>query len=250
MIFRRAVQRYGNSGAPDTPFARAGQVWDDRIGSARVQAYHWRMMALGELLLCSGLSAALFWQSRQSHVVPYVVEVDRLGEARSIAPVTREWTPNEAQVAWQLGRFVRDIRSVSLDPVVTRQNWLDAYAMATEQAAHTLSDQARSSNPFADVGSRAVSVEITSVVRMSERSFEVKWLETRFDRGALTERSHWTGVITIKLVAPRSADVLRRNPLGIYVDGVDWSREWSADEKPTGAMGVTPALVINQEDAP
>lgn len=236
MTFRRAVQRYSKSEQADTPFARAGQVWDDRIGSARVQAFHWRMMALGELLLCAGLSAAFVWQSRQSQIVPYIVEVDRLGEARTAGPVSREWTPSEAQVAWQLGRFVRDVRSVSLDPIVTRQNWLEAYALTTEQAAHRLSADARSSNPFADAGARAVSVEITSVVRMSDRSFQVKWVETRFDRGAMTDRSHWTGVITITLVAPRSADTLRLNPLGIYVDGLDWSREWSADDKSGDAI--------------
>jgi type IV secretion system protein VirB5 len=232
MIFRRAVQRYARSEAPETPYARAGQVWDERIGSARVQAYHWRLMALGELLLCSGLSVALVWQGQKSHVVPYVVEVDHLGEPRAVAPVARAWTPNEAQLAWQLGRFVRNVRSVSLDPVVTRQNWLDAYAMTTEQAAHTLSDAARAANPFADAGARAVSVEISSVVRISDRSFQIKWLETRFDRGALVDRSHWTGVLTVKLVPPRSAAVLRQNPLGIYVDGVDWSRDWTGDDKP------------------
>jgi len=31
---------------PDTPYMRAGQVWDDRIGSARVQAKNWRLAAL------------------------------------------------------------------------------------------------------------------------------------------------------------------------------------------------------------
>jgi type IV secretion system protein TrbF len=249
MIFRRAVQRYGRSEVPDTPFARAGQVWDERIGSARAQAYHWRLMALGELLLSAGLAIALAVQARQSHVVPYVVEVDHLGEPRSVAPVAREWTPSEAQIAWQLGRFVRDVRSVSLDPLVTRQDWLDAYAMTTEQAAHTLSDQARLASPFVDVGSRAVSVEIGSVVRISDRSFQVKWLETRFDRGALTERSHWTGVLTIKLIVPRSADVLRRNPLGIYVDGVDWSREWTANDRPAGAAANS-STPDNQEAMP
>ena len=38
MRFRRAVQRYGRTPEPVTPYQRAGQVWDERIGSARVQA--------------------------------------------------------------------------------------------------------------------------------------------------------------------------------------------------------------------
>jgi type IV secretion system protein VirB5 len=250
MIFRRAVQRYGSLGAPETPYARAGQIWDERIGSARAQAFHWRLTALGSLLLCAGLSGAMVWQSRQSRIIPYVVEVDHLGEARSVAPALRGWTPNEAQTAWQLGHFIRDVRSVSLDPVVTRQNWLEAYAMSTEQAAHTLSDQARATNPFADAGTRAVSVQIASVVRISAQSFQVKWSESRFDRGALVERSYWTGVLNIKLIPPRSATVLRQNPLGIYVDGVDWSREWSADDKPLGNATTAPSPSSNQEVLP
>ena len=55
MKFRRAVQRYGRTPEPETPYQRAGQVWDERIGSARVQARNWRLMAFGGLLLSTGL---------------------------------------------------------------------------------------------------------------------------------------------------------------------------------------------------
>src|SRR3546814_12345894 len=77
MIFKRSVQRYGRSPLPETPYQRAGQLWDDRIGSARVQARNWRYMAFGGLLLASAMAAALTWQSLQSRVTPYVFEVDR-----------------------------------------------------------------------------------------------------------------------------------------------------------------------------
>src|SRR3546814_7958309 len=80
MRFKRAVQRYGQTPEPETPYQRAGQLWDERIGAARVQAKNWRLMAFGGLLLTAGLSSALIWQSMQSHVVPYVVEVDTRSE--------------------------------------------------------------------------------------------------------------------------------------------------------------------------
>src|SRR3546814_18063480 len=81
MFFKRSVQRYGRTPVPETPYQRAGQLWDERIGSARVQARNWRLMAFGCLVLTAGTSAGLAWQSLQSRVPPYVVEVDRLGAA-------------------------------------------------------------------------------------------------------------------------------------------------------------------------
>jgi len=41
--FKRAGGHYGRSPAPETPYQRAAQAWDDRIGSARVQARNWRL---------------------------------------------------------------------------------------------------------------------------------------------------------------------------------------------------------------
>lgn len=65
---------------------------------------------------------------------------------------------------------------------------------------------------------------------------QVKWTETGFEHGAQTSLSHWTGIVTVKVKTPTSADALRKNPLGLYVDGIDWTRELEP------AAGATPAL--------
>lgn len=225
MKFRRAVQLYGRTPEPETPYQRAGQVWDERIGSARAQARNWRLMALGGLLLSSALSGGLLWQSMQSRVVPYVVEVDRLGEARAVAPATEDYRPTDAQIAWHLGRFVANVRSVSLDPVLMREHWLSAYDFVTERGARFLGEYARSADPFGRVGERTVSVQVTSVVRASDRSFQVKWTETQYERGSLAGTSRWTAILSVVVRPPSSAETLRKNPLGLYVDAIDWSRE-------------------------
>jgi type IV secretion system protein VirB5 len=225
MAFKRAVQRYGRTPEPETPFQRAAQVWDDRIGSARVQARNWRLIALGLLGLSGGMASAVVWQSLQSRVVPYVVEVDNLGEPRAINEAETRYTPTDPQIAWHLARFVESVRSVSLDPVLMRRDWLSAYDFATRRGAQFLDGYARDADPFAQIGERTVSVQVTSVVRASDSSFQIKWTETEYERGAKGDVGHWTGILTIVTRPPRSADVLRRNPLGIYVDAVDWSRE-------------------------
>jgi type IV secretion system protein VirB5 len=225
MRFRRVVQRYGRTPEPVTPYQRAAQVWDERIGTARVQARNWRLMALGGLFLSGGLATGLLWQSLQSRIVPYVVEVDRLGEARAVSEAEKNFQPTDPQIAWHLAEFISNVRSISLDPVVMRQNWLSAYDFVTDRGAHFLGDYARETNPFANAGERIVSVQVTSVVRASDRSFQVKWVETSFDRGSLVGTTRWTAILTIISRPPSSAETVRRNPLGIYVDAIDWARE-------------------------
>ncbi len=241
MRFKRTVQRYGQTPAAETPFQRAGQLWDERIGSARVQARNWRLMAFGGLLLTTGLSAVLVWQSMQSRVVPYVVEVDRLGEARAVTPAATDYKATDPQIAWHLGRFIANVRSRSLDPVLMRENWLSAYDFVTERGSLFLGEYARAANPFADVGRRTVSVQVTSVVRASDDSFQVKWVEQHYERGSLTSTSRWTAMLTVKIQPPRSADVLRKNPLGLYVDAIDWSRELETPADRASSMPVAPA---------
>jgi type IV secretory pathway TrbF-like protein len=238
MKFRRAVQRYGRTPEPVTPYQKAAQVWDERIGSARVQARSWRLIAFGTLFVSAGLSGGLLWQSLQSRVVPYVVEVDRLGEARAVSEAEKTYRPTDPQIAWHLARFIADVRSVSLDPVLMRDNWLSAYDFATDRGARFLSDYARSANPFAEVGTRTVSVQVTSVVRASDRSFQVKWIESAYERGSLAGTSHWTAILTIVVKPPASAESLRRNPLGLHVDGIDWARE--VEPSPGGSVADVP----------
>ena len=70
MLFRRASVRYGRTPEPETPFQKAAQVWDERIGSARVQARNWRLIAFANLFLAAGLAGGLVWQAARGTVTP------------------------------------------------------------------------------------------------------------------------------------------------------------------------------------
>lgn len=240
MIFKRSIQRYGRTPEPETPYQRAGQLWDERIGSARVQARNWRLVAFGCLGLTGVLIGSNVWQSMQSRVAPYVVEVDRLGEARSVAPAVQNYQPTDGQIAWHLGRFISNVRSVSTDPVLVKRNWLDAYDFATDRAAIFLNEYARSNDPFAGIGQRSVSVQVTSVVRASDNSFQVKWTESIYERGSLAKTERWTAMLTVILRPPKTADALRKNPLGLFVNAIDWARELEGQPAQSGQQGQRP----------
>jgi type IV secretory pathway TrbF-like protein len=225
MAFKRSSTSYGRSPFPETPYQKAGQVWDDRMGSARVQAKNWRLMALGCLGLCFVTSSALIWRSMQSTVTPYVVEVDETGAARAVAPATERYTPSDAQIAHHLAGFIENVRGLSVDPVVVRENWLRAYDFVTDRAATTLNQYAQENDPFADVGRKSRTVDVVSVVRVSDDSFQARWIEKTYENGALMQAQRFTGNFTLITQPPTDAETLRANPLGLYVHALNWGQD-------------------------
>ncbi|MEQ8748294.1 MAG: conjugal transfer protein TrbF, partial [Amphiplicatus sp.] len=187
MLFKRASAAYGETPEPETPFQKAGQIWDERIGAARAQAANWRFMAFGCLALAAASSGGLIWRSLQSTVTPYVVEVDELGAVQAVGPAVLRYNPTDAQIAHHLARFLENVRGLSVDPIVVRQNWLSGYDFTTDKGAAVLNDYARDNDPFEYVGRRSRTVDVVSVVRVSDDTFQARWIERTFENSDFTK---------------------------------------------------------------
>lgn len=224
-MFNRSSIRYGRTPEPETPYQRAAQAWDDRIGSARVQARNWRLAFFGTLALAGGLTAGLIWQGARGTIVPWVVQVDKFGEAQAVAPADAGYNPTDPQIAFHLARFIEQVRAIPADPIIVRENWLRAYDFTTDKGALALSDYARANDPFAKIGKEQVAVDVASVIRASADSFRVAWTERHYQDGSLAETTRWSAILTIAVQTPRTPDALRKNPLGLFINAINWSKE-------------------------
>ena len=224
MLFRRASVRYGRTPEPETPFQKAAQVWDERIGSARVQARNWRLIAFGTLLLAAGLAGGLVWQAARGTVTPWVVEIDKLGQAQAVAPAVADYRPTDPQIAWHLARFIEHVRSIPADPSSCARDWLAAYDFVTDKGrsrsttmpAPTIPSQ-RSARPRSRSRSRASSAPPTTA-SASPGSSAATRTRPRRDR-ALDRHPHR------RAHTPNDAERLRKNPLGVFVHAINWSKE-------------------------
>ena len=106
-------------------------------------------------------------------ITPWVVQIDKLGQAQAVAPAVADYRPTDPQIAWHLAHFIEEVRSIPADPIVLRQNWLDAYNFVTDKGARALGDFARASDPFTKVGKEEIAIEVSSVIRASDDSFRV-----------------------------------------------------------------------------
>lgn len=224
-MFTRTTRDYGETPVAETPFQKAAQIWDQRIGAPVIQAANWRIMAFACLALAMISTGALIWKSMSSTVTPYVVEVDNLGGVQAVGPAIASYDPTDAQIAHHLAKLIENVRGLSVDPIVVRQNWLDAYAFTTDKGAIVLNDYARTNDPFADVGRKSRTVDVLSVMRVTDDSYQVRWIERTYEHSAETGHARYTGLMTIVIKPPTDAETLRKNPLGIFVHGLNWGQD-------------------------
>jgi type IV secretion system protein VirB5 len=207
-----------NYGAAVTPFQKAAQEWDERIGSARVQAKNWRLACLIIALLCLILATALVFSIRESKNTVFVAEVASEGQIVNVSPLQEQYTPNTAQESYFIGHFLKLIMSLPLDPVVLRRNLLDAYQFVTGRAQQQLNELMKTDQPLAKVGKQTQVVEVQRVQKITPNSYEARWQQTIYNQnGQVQQVKYYSSVFTITHRAPRTPDQIKTNPLGIYI---------------------------------
>ena len=127
-----------------------------------------------------------------------------------MASAVADYQPTDPQIAWHLAHFITEVRSIPADPVVLRQNWLEAYNYVTDKGALALNDYARTNDPFSKIGKAQVSVDVASVIRASDSSFRVEWIERRYVDNALASTERWSAILTIVVQPPTDADRLKK----------------------------------------
>ena len=65
-------------------------------------------------------------------------------------------------------------------------------------------------------------------MQASPESFRVAWIERHYENGQLATTERWSAILTVVVEMPRDLDRLRKNPLGIYVNAINWSREFGS----------------------
>jgi type IV secretory pathway TrbF-like protein len=175
--------------------------------------------------LSPGFAAALVWQSAQGTIVPWVVQVDRLGQAQAVAPADADYRrPIRRSPSTSRASSSRSAR-IPADPIIVRQNWLRAYDFTTDRGAMALNDYARANDPFTGRQAAGRRRRLQRHPRLARTASASPGSSAATRTASSPRPTRWTAILTIVVQPPRNADRLRANPLGIYVNAINWSRE-------------------------
>lgn len=231
-VFKRGVEPVTGLDAPaqslESPYVYARREWNERYGSYIAQAHTWKMVAFASMALSAVLVFNLVSLANSSKVVPYVVEIDKLGNSVAVKPADKALTSDERIIRGQLSAFISNARNVTPDRLVQKR-WLDSvYAIATPSAAAFLNDYYRKNDPFEKGKGALVSTEINSAlpIRPSESTWQIQWTETTRGLDGLVQGvAHYQAILNTTRYTPTTEQAIIANPSGIAVDQISWNQQ-------------------------
>lgn len=231
-----------NNSNPATPAEMAEAVWDRRVGAVTVQAYNWRRIAIGLIVVVIVLSVGLVMQSLKSQVIPYVVTVDKStgNVEKAGAFINSDYTPQEAEIKYFLAEFIKNARSVGYDPVIwdNQQRLVKSYLTQTAAMAY----DARFRDLNKRVGKQTVSIKNLSVQKVpeSDSTYLVRWVEEVVDiNSSHYEDIPMSGTFSYTMLPVKEENIMT-NPLGMYITGFDFAKDAAAINT-SGQQAIAPA---------
>ncbi|MGB3272969.1 MAG: conjugal transfer protein TrbF [Xanthobacteraceae bacterium] len=213
---------------PENPYLAARQEWNERYGSYVKAASAWRIVGVTGMALAVIATSYALYQSTQVKLVPYIIEVDKLGSAVTAGFPQQIEYADARVVRATLAGFVSSFRSVSPDTAVQKQYIDRTYAMlrTADPATEKINSWFRENSPFVKARTAIVSIEVSNVVALSNQSYQIDWAEIERDRrGKELATRRFRGVATVVLTPPQDEQTIRLNPIGLYLRDFDWTAQ-------------------------
>jgi type IV secretory pathway TrbF-like protein len=222
-------------GENTNPYLSARRTWNDHAAANAANRQMWQLLGILALLIALAGVGGMIHIGSQSKFVPYVVEVDKLGQAATVAPAQTAAAADVRVVRSSVASFIADLRLVTPDVALQRKAVFRAYSMLSPKEPATAKAQdwlngTEESTPFKRAAKEMVSVEIASVLAQTPQTWQVDWIETTRDRQGVVKGQpiRMRALVTVYTVAPSAQtteEQLRNNPLGIYVRDFSWTKQ-------------------------
>jgi type IV secretion system protein TrbF len=215
------------AGYAESAFNRARAEWSDRIGGTVRSARNWRLAAFAALSVAAMAVVGLIYQSSKASVVPYYIRVAENGQPSVVGVVPEVFSPSLNEVRWQLATWLEWVRAAPLDPVVVKNNYKSAMSFMSQAAANKLNEWAQSDPRLQNIGRETVEFSLVGIAPISgSKSYQARWKELfRNSEGMPKEEQHWVATFDVNIVPPTAVDQIQRNPIGLYIEDFQWTRE-------------------------
>lgn len=204
----------------------ARREWMERYGDYIAQAKNWRMAALASIGIAAIFGVGMVYEADRVHVVPYVVEVNHLGQSVHLAQEVQAGTYSMPVVRHVIANWVRTVRERLPEIAEEKQVYDSAYDIVSSREVQLLDGYFTKHNPYSNFtkneGGRTV--KIISVLPLGQPNskggqLQVQWQEKQYgSNGEVEWKKRYQGVVSYQLVPPSSNPrILQKDPYGIVI---------------------------------
>lgn len=222
-------------GENTNPYLNARRTWNDHMAAVTASRNMWQILAILSLMIVLAAVGGVIYIGSQSRFIPYVVQVDKLGEAVAVSRADVAQTADPRVIHASVSEFINNLRIVTPDIALQRRAIFRVYAMLSPNDSATAKTNewlngTEDSNPFKRATTETVNVEIISVIPQTTETWQVDWLEKVYDRqGNLAEPPFKMRALLRVYSRPQTKSTteeqMRNNPLGIFIQDYSWSKQ-------------------------
>jgi len=225
----------------DNPYLNGREEWLERYGDYIKRAAHWRMIAVVCLLITAFSVAGNMIQAAQYKVVPYIVEVDKLGKAATVNRADLATPTPQRVIQAELANVILAWRTVTAD-LDLQKKMVERLSFYMAGAGKGLIRQwYEANNPY----ERAKDGKLVQVVvkglplPVSNDSWRVEWTETvrGFNGALLHDPQTYEATLAVQVHPPTTDAQVMKNPCGIYITGLSFSKVLATATEQSNKVG-------------
>ncbi|TWA81526.1 type IV secretion system protein VirB5 [Azospirillum brasilense] len=233
-MFKRSKPGTASEGQSESPYVNGRRAWNTHVGGVIASRDMAWLGMIGAMLIAVTAVGSMAYVAMQSTFVPYMVEVDSIGNARGVGVADRAPLLTHKVVNRELSRWIENARMVTLDVRLQNQAINAVYAnLSTNDPATTkMNEWYRSSveaSPFERAKKILVSTEVETAIPQSDTTWEIVWTEVERDRqsGSINAKFRMRALVTYYQAAPTpqtTEENLVKNPLGVFIKDFNWAK--------------------------
>lgn len=227
------VENYGTGQPILSPFQRARQEWDDRIGAPVVRAKNWRLAFFASSTTSLLLGTALIYKTSFAPLELWAVPTNERGIITG--PVQRfaaqRYEPTRDQVAADIAQWVEWVRTRPADGVKLRADFEKSFVFMGDEAKRKLNEYNRKYDPFAayntpdKMAKKTITMSFPKVLPMEGSSYHATWTETVWEYGEPRPPYTMSATFIATAKGQNTESLINLNPAGTTIIDFDWRND-------------------------
>lgn len=209
------------------PYLDGRREWNERYGGYIKQVKIWKTITFISLFTTLASVAGLTYIGSKNKLVPYVVEVDKVGAVRAVNYAQQSRMDNKRVIKYSLAEFIQNFKTIYGDAKIQKDMIFKIYRYLSPSypAYNMVNSYYQEHSPFERLTTEIVRVKVNSIVPITENTYQIDWEEIVSDpRGIKLRTDNFKASITILIVPPTTQAEIMKNPIGLYIKEFNFSK--------------------------